>query len=104
MALATVRRSQRLNSLGAALRGNLWCIRRYVPAFGTLVVVVVVVENVPDVLNHGRQNIAEVVESKAYVCRYTPLDAAFDGVPQMRERMILIACRRELAGIVTFRS
>ena len=71
---------------------------RYVEAFAPLVVVV---ENVPDVLNHGGQNIAEeiaeVLEGKGYVCRYTLLNAAFYGVPQMRERMILIAYRREIA-------
>ena len=76
---------------------------RYVDAFAPLAVLV---ENVPDVLNHGGQNIAEeiaeVLESKGYVCRYTLLNAAFYGVPQMRERMILMAYRREIAGSVTF--
>ena len=76
---------------------------RYVEAFAPLVVVV---ENVPDVLNHGGQNIAEeiaeVLESKGYVCRYTLMNAAFYGVPQMRERMILIAYRHEIADTVTF--
>ncbi|MCW2276527.1 DNA (cytosine-5-)-methyltransferase [Rhodoblastus acidophilus] len=66
----------------------------------------VVVENVPDVLNHGGQNIAEeigeVLEEKGYVCRYTLLNAAFYGVPQMRERMFLIAFRREIGREVTF--
>ena len=61
---------------------------RYVDAFQPLVVLV---ENVPDVLNHGGQNIAEeiceVLESKGYMCGYTLLNAAFYGVPQMRERM-----------------
>ncbi len=76
---------------------------QYVEAFAPLAVLV---ENVPDVLNHGGQNIAEeiadVLESKGYVCRYTLLNAAFYGVPQMRERMILIAYRREIADAVTF--
>ncbi|MCF1183577.1 DNA (cytosine-5-)-methyltransferase [Marichromatium gracile] len=76
---------------------------RYVEAFAPLAVVV---ENVPDVLNHGGQNIAEeiaeVLESKGYICRYTLLNAAFYGVPQMRERMILVAYRCELADSVTF--
>lgn len=43
---------------------------RYVEAFAPLAVLV---ENVPDALNHGGQNIAEeiaeVLESKGYVCR-----------------------------------
>lgn len=76
---------------------------RYVDAFAPLAVLV---ENVPDALNHGGQNIAqeiaEVLESKGYICRYTLLNAAFYGVPQMRERMILIAYRREIASVVTF--
>jgi DNA (cytosine-5)-methyltransferase 1 len=63
-------------------------------------------ENVPDVLNHGGQNIAEeiceVLEGKGYVARYTLLNAAFYGVPQMRERMFLIGYRRELSRKVTF--
>lgn len=76
---------------------------RYVEAFAPLAVLV---ENVPDVLNHGGQNIAEeiaeVLEGKGYICRYTLLNAAFYGVPQMRERMILIAYRHEIADEVTF--
>jgi len=45
-------------------------------------------ENVPDILNHSGQNIAEetskVLEKKGYACGYTLLNAAFYGVPQMR--------------------
>lgn len=76
---------------------------RYVEAFRPLAVLI---ENVPDVLNHGGQNIAEeiceVLEQKGYVCGYTLLNAAFFGVPQMRERMFLIALRRELNQKVSF--
>lgn len=75
----------------------------YVDAFQP---VAVLMENVPDILNHGGQNIAEetceVLEAKGYVCRYTLLNAAFYGVPQMRERMFLMAYRRELAVDVSF--
>lgn len=66
----------------------------------------VLMENVPDVLNHGGQNIAEetceVLEHKGYVCSYTLLNASFYGVPQMRERMFLIGYRREIADSVRF--
>ncbi|MBX3602813.1 MAG: DNA cytosine methyltransferase [Rubrivivax sp.] len=76
---------------------------RYVEA---CVPLAVVVENVPDALNHGGQNIAEEIaealEERGYVARYTLLNAAFYGVPQMRERMILIAYHRELAKAVSF--
>lgn len=77
----------------------------YVDAFQPLAVLM---ENVPDILNHGGQNIAEetceVLAAKGYVCGYTLLNAAFYGVPQMRERMFLIAYRRELGLRVSFPS
>lgn len=76
---------------------------RYVDAFQPLAVLM---ENVPDVLNHGGRSIAEeiceVLEAKGYVCGYTLLNAAFYGVPQMRERMFLLAYRHELAAEVRF--
>lgn len=66
----------------------------------------VLIENVPDMLNHGGHNlaaeIAEILTAKGYVCRYSLLNAAFYGVPQMRERMILIAIRQEIADDVDF--
>jgi DNA (cytosine-5)-methyltransferase 1 len=76
---------------------------RYVDDFQPLAVLM---ENVPDVLNHGGQNIAEetceVLSEKGYVCGYTLLNASYYGVPQMRERMFLIAYRRELGQGVSF--
>ena len=75
----------------------------YVEAFQP---VAVLMENVPDILNHGGQNIAEetcdVLKGKGYTCGYTLLNAAFYGVPQMRERMFLMAYRRELGVQVSF--
>lgn len=75
----------------------------YVEAFQPLAVLM---ENVPDVLNHGGQDIAEeiceVLQEKGYVCGYTLLNAAYYGVPQMRERMFLIGYRPEAADRVTF--
>lgn len=76
---------------------------RYVEAFQPLTILM---ENVPDILNHGGQNLAEeiceVLEEKGYVARYTLLNASFYGVPQMRERMFLIGHRRELGCEVSF--
>ena len=76
---------------------------RYVEAFQPLTILM---ENVPDILNHGGRNIAEemceVLEEKGYVTRYTLLNAAYYGVPQMRERMFLIGHRREMACDVSF--
>jgi DNA (cytosine-5)-methyltransferase 1 len=68
-----------------------------------------VMENVPDVLNHGGDNHAEAVceelERHGYDVAYTLLNAVHFGVPQMRERMFLIGLRRDLrAGPVTFPS
>jgi DNA (cytosine-5)-methyltransferase 1 len=76
---------------------------RYVDAFDP---VAVVMENVPDMLNHGGRNIAEetceVLRARGYVCRYTLLNAAYYGVPQMRERMLLVAYRKEAGASVVF--
>lgn len=76
---------------------------RYVEAFQPLAILM---ENVPDVLNHGGENIAEetceALEKKGYTASYTLLNAAFYGVPQMRGRMFLIGYRRELNCRVTF--
>jgi DNA (cytosine-5)-methyltransferase 1 len=77
----------------------------YVEAFRPLALLM---ENVPDILNHGGQNIAEetceVLREKGYVAGYTLLNASYFGVPQMRERMILVAYRKELGVEVTFPS
>lgn len=80
--------------------------RKYLEYVDTFQPLAVLMENVPDILNHGGQNIAEetceVLAAKGYVCRYTLLNAAFYGVPQMRERMFLIAYRKELGVSVSF--
>ncbi len=66
----------------------------------------VLMENVPDILNHGGQNLAEeiceVLSERGYIARYSLLNAAYYGVPQTRERMFLIAYRRELADEIRF--
>jgi DNA (cytosine-5)-methyltransferase 1 len=73
----------------------------YVEAFKPLAILM---ENVPDVLNHGGQNVPEevcdVLEKKDYICRYTLLNSAFYGLPQMRERMFLIAYHKTLGEVV----
>jgi DNA (cytosine-5)-methyltransferase 1 len=56
---------------------------------------IILVENVPDILNFGGHNvpdeIAESLSDRGYIARYTLLNAAFYGVPQLRERLFLIA-------------
>lgn len=60
----------------------------------------IVMENVPDMLNHAGHNLAdevcEVLEERGYDCSYSLLNAAFYGTPQMRERMFLVAVHRSL--------
>lgn len=85
-------------------RSNLYL--RYLHFVEALHPLVLVMENVPDVLNYGGHNIAEemceTLASMGYECRYTLLNSAFYGVPQMRERMFLIAYAREIGGEVKF--
>ena len=87
-------------------RGNLYL--RYLHYVRVLDPLVVVVENVPDALNYGGHNIAEeigeVLSDRGYRCAYTLLNSAFYGVPQMRERMFLVAYAEELESDVTFPS
>ena len=65
-------------------------------------------ENVPDVINYGGHNIphemCEVLSEMGYNCRYSLLNAAFYGVPQMRERMFLVAFAKELDAEIEFPS
>lgn len=75
----------------------------YVEAFQPLAILM---ENVPDALNHGGHNVAEetceALEALGYRARYTLLNSANYGVPQMRERMFLLAYANELNEDVAF--
>lgn len=79
---------------------------RYLDFVAACTPLAVVIENVPDMLNHGGHNLAEeiseVLSARGYTCRYTLLNAAYYGVPQMRERMFLVALRNEFNAIPTF--
>jgi len=63
-------------------------------------------ENVPDILNWSGINLGEVISGKleelGYRCRYTLLNAANYGVPQMRERFFLLAVHQEAACSIVF--
>jgi DNA (cytosine-5)-methyltransferase 1 len=78
----------------------------YIRYVGKCLPVAIVMENVPDIMNFAGHNIAEeiaeVLERRGYVVRYTLLNAAFYGVPQMRERMFLVAIRKEVASDIWF--
>ena len=62
--------------------------------------VAIIIENVPDILNFGGHNvpeeICETLELSGYQTGYTLLNAAYYGVPQMRERLFLIGIDRSL--------
>ena len=66
----------------------------------------ILMENVPDSMNFGGHNVpeevCEVLVDHGYVCAYTLINAAYYGVPQTRERMFLIAYRREIGASVSF--
>ena len=55
----------------------------------------IIIENVPDILNFGGHNvpeeICETLEQFNYRARYTILNAAYFGVPQVRERLFIVA-------------
>jgi DNA (cytosine-5)-methyltransferase 1 len=61
----------------------------------------ILMENVPDILNFGGHNVPEEISANldalGYETRYTLLNAAFYGVPQLRERLFLIAVDRSLS-------
>jgi DNA (cytosine-5)-methyltransferase 1 len=81
---------------------------RYLAYVRDLQPVALVMENVPDVLNFGGRNLGEIIsaelETLGYVCRYTLLNAASYGVPQMRERFFLIGVRKEAEAEIVFPS
>lgn len=66
----------------------------------------VVMENVPDMLNFAGHNLADeigdVLKPLGYETRYTLLNAAFYGVPQMRERMFLMAVHESVGCQILF--
>ena len=85
-------------------RGNLYL--RYLHYVRKLKPIAIVMENVPDVLNYGGHNIAEetceILESWNYVCSYTILNSVHYGVPQLRERMFLVAVAKPIAESIRF--
>ena len=85
-------------------RGNLYL--RYIDFVRRFQPLVILMENVPDVINYGGHNIAEetceVFSALGYVCQYTLLNSVHYGVPQARERMFLLAYAKELEAEVEF--
>ncbi len=67
---------------------------------------IVLMENVPDVMNSGGHNVpqetCEILADAGYECGYTLLNAAYYGVPEMRERMFLLAWSRDFGVPISF--
>lgn len=80
--------------------------KRFLEYVGAVHPLAVLIENVPDILNFGGHNvpeeICETLERLGYRSAYTLLNAAFYGVPQMRERLILVAVHEALGVEPTF--
>ncbi len=87
-------------------RVNLW--QRYLHYVRETKPLALLMENVPDILNHGGKNVAEVVaehlREEGYLVRYTLLNASWFGVPQTRERMFLIGVHEDIGADVVFPS
>ena len=79
-------------------RANLYL--RYLDYVRATQPLAILIENVPDILNFGGHNvmaeIAEVLEAIGYTARYSLINAVFHGVPQMRDRVFLIAYHKAL--------
>lgn len=80
-------------------RGNLYL--RYLSYVKAFKPIALLMENVPDMMNYGGHNIAQEVadtlEDLGYSCQYTLLNAVHYGVPEMRERMFLVAFAKEIS-------
>jgi DNA (cytosine-5)-methyltransferase 1 len=80
--------------------------KRYLEYVKELKPLAILMENVPDVLNYGGVNIADIVcndlSAQGYDCKYTLLNTVYYGVPQMRERMFLIAIHKDAKATISF--
>ena len=85
-------------------RGNLYL--RYLAWVKALRPLALLVENVPDILHYGHHNVVEemvdALDALGYDARYSLINSAFHGCPQMRDRVFLIAYRKELGVMVRF--
>lgn len=87
-------------------RGNLYL--RYLAYVKALKPLALMIENVPDILHYGGHNvvqeIVETLDTMGYDARYSLINAAFHGVPQMRDRVFLVAYRKEFRARIRFPS
>lgn len=79
-------------------RANLYL--RYLHYVERLKPLALLMENVPDILNHGGHNIVqemvEALDAMGYVARYSLINSSHHGVPQMRDRVFMIAFHKAL--------
>ncbi len=75
----------------------------YVRAFKP---VALLMENVPDILNQAGHNygeeICEALADLGYATKYSLINSAFHGVPQMRDRVFIVGVRAELNARIRF--
>lgn len=85
-------------------RANLYL--RYLYYVDRLKPLALLMENVPDILNYGGHNVVqEIVEAldvMGYNAKYSLINSAHHGVPQMRDRVYMIAFRKELKTSIEF--
>jgi DNA (cytosine-5)-methyltransferase 1 len=85
-------------------RGNLYL--RYLQYVRVTEPLAILMENVPDVLNYGGHNVmgevAEALSALGYRAKYSLINSVFHGVPQMRDRVFLIAYHERLDTEVHF--
>jgi len=85
-------------------RANLYL--RYLAYIERLKPLALLMENVPDILNYGGHNIVEemveALDEMGYETKYSLINSAHHGVPQMRDRVYMIAFRKELGATVRF--
>ena len=85
-------------------RGNLYL--HFLNYVRELQPVAILMENVPEALNYGGHNIAEeiceVLDELGYECGYSILNSSHYGVPQLRDRMFLLALAEEINNEIKF--
>jgi len=85
-------------------RANLYL--RYLHYIERLRPLALLMENVPDILNHGGHNIVqemvETLDVMGYDARYSLINSAHHGVPQMRDRVFMIAFHKSLRATIHF--